>query len=87
VTATEGAEVVAGEPDLGAEIGWGRAIASGLAILVVGFLGGLGGANLVLTKALGLTRDARQWIATALFFVVVIVLAWALRWLQQRGLI
>ena len=71
----------------GPDIGWPRAIASGLAVLLVGFVGAAGGANLVLTKALGLTRDARQWLATALFLVVVIALAWVLRWLQGRGLI
>jgi hypothetical protein len=69
------------------EIGWVRAFLSGLAVVVVGFAGGLGGANLILTKALGLTRNARQWLAIALFLAVVIVLAWALRWLQGRGLI
>jgi len=67
------------------DIGWVRAIVSGLVVLLVGFGGGLIGANAILTKALGLTRDARQWLATALFLVVVIVLAWALRWLQGRG--
>jgi nitrate/nitrite transporter NarK len=75
------------EPDDGDGIGWGRAIASGLVILLVGFVGGVGGANLVLTKALGLSRNVRQYIATVLFLVVVIVLAWALRWLQGRRLI
>jgi nitrate/nitrite transporter NarK len=79
--------VASEELDDGANIGWVRAIASGLAILIVGFVGGVGGANLVLTKALGLSRNTRQWIATALFLVVVIVLAWALRWLQERRLI
>jgi hypothetical protein len=97
VTSTEAAEadhtsaavtsVAPDDPGEGGDIGWGRAIASGLAILIVGFVGGVGGANLVLTKALGLTRDARQWLATALFLVVVIALAWVLRWLQGRGLI
>jgi hypothetical protein len=69
------------------DIGWLRAILSGLAVLLVGFGGGLLGANAILTKALGLTRDARQWLATALFLAIVIVGAWALRWLQERGLI
>ena len=69
------------------EIGWIRATLSGLAILLLGFVGGVGGANLILTKALGLTRDARQWIATGLFLVVVIALAWVMRRLQARGLI
>jgi F0F1-type ATP synthase membrane subunit c/vacuolar-type H+-ATPase subunit K len=75
------------DDDTGADgdIGWVRAIASGLVVLLVGFGAGLGSANAILTKALGLTRDARQWLATALFLVVVIVLAWALRWLQGRG--
>ena len=73
--------------DVAHEIGWGRAIGSGLLILFVGFVAGVGGANLVLTKALGLTRDARQWIATGLFLVVVIALAWVMRRLQARGLI
>jgi nitrate/nitrite transporter NarK len=80
-------EVAPDEPSDGDGIGWGRAIASGLVILLVGFVGGVGGANLVLTKALGLSRNARQYIATVLFLVVVIVLAWALRWLQGRRLI
>ena len=88
---TGGTEAVAGQPDddpgAGGEIGWVRAILSGLAVLVVGFGAGLGGANAILTKALGLTRDGRQWLATALFLAVVIALAWALRWLQGRGLI
>jgi hypothetical protein len=68
-------------------IGWVRAIVSGLVVVLVGFGAGLGGANAILTKALGLSRNARQWLATALFLAVVIVGAWALRWLQDRGLI
>ena len=68
-------------------IGWVRAVVSGIIVLLVGFGGGVLGANAILTKALGLTRDARQWLATALFLVVMVVLAWALRWLQGRGLI
>jgi hypothetical protein len=70
-----------------AEIGWLRAIASGLAILVVGFGGAVFGADRILTKALGLRRTPREYLATALFFLVVIVLAWVLRRLQDRKLI
>ena len=69
------------------EIGWIRAMLSGLAVLVVGILGTLDGANLILTKALGLTRDARQYLATALVLAVVVVMAWILRRLQARGLV
>jgi hypothetical protein len=70
-----------------AEIGWLRAIASGLAILVVGFGSAVFGADRILTKALGLRRAPREYLATALFFLVVIVLAWLLRRLQDRKLI
>jgi hypothetical protein len=65
-------------------IGWLRAIATALAVIVVGFLGAVVGANAILTKSLALTRTAREWLATALFFVVIIVLATALRFMQQR---
>jgi hypothetical protein len=77
----------AGPPIEGPAIGWPRAIASSLAVLLVGFFGGVVGANAILTKSLALTRTAREWLATALFFVVLIILATVLRWLQQRGLI
>ena len=70
-----------------AEIGWGRAILSGLAVLVVGFAGAVYVPNRILTKALGLTRTAREWLAIGTFLVVVFGLAWALRRLQARRLI
>ena len=70
-----------------AEIGWGRAILTGLAILAVGIGGAVYGANRILTKALGLRRTPREWLATGLFFLVVIALAWILRRLQDRKLI
>jgi hypothetical protein len=69
------------------EIGWPRAIITGLAILGVGFLGGVVATNRILTKALGLRRTPREYLATALFFLVVAVLAWALRRMQARKLI
>jgi len=70
-----------------AEIGWPRAIASGLAILVVGIGAAVYGADRILTKALGLRRAPREWLAVALFFLVVIVMAYVLRRLQERKLI
>jgi hypothetical protein len=70
-----------------AEIGWPRALASGLAILLVGFGGAVVGANSILTKSLALRRTPREWLATGLFFLVVLVLAWVLRRLQHRKLI
>jgi hypothetical protein len=70
-----------------AEIGWLRAIVSALGILVVGIGGAVFGADRILTKALGLRRTPREWLATGLFFLVVIFLAWLLRRLQDRKLI
>jgi hypothetical protein len=69
----------------GNPIGWLRAIATGLAILVVGIGVSVLGANRILTKALGVTRGGREALASGLFLVVVIGLAWILRRLQARG--
>jgi hypothetical protein len=84
--ATDGgaaAVVEADEP----KIGWFRAIATALGVIVVGFAGAVIGANAILTKSLALTRTAREWLASILFFAVVIILAAALRWLQHRKMI
>ena len=69
------------------DIGWLRAIATGLAVLVVGIGVAVLGANRILTKALGVTLGGRQALASALFLFVVIALAWTLRRLQAKGLI
>jgi hypothetical protein len=87
---SEGAAAIAAEelevPQAG--IGWLRAIGSGLAVLVVGFGLAVGVANWILTDGLGLkSRDERVWLASAVFFFVVVVAAWGLRRLQSRGLI
>ena len=68
-------------------IGWPRAILTGVAVLVVTFAGAVIGANAILTKSLALTRTARDWLATGLFFAVLIIVAVALRWLQSRKMI
>jgi hypothetical protein len=72
-------------PERAHEIGWLRAIATGLAVLVVGIGATVVGGNRILTKALGVTRGGREALASALFLVVVVGLAWALRRLQARG--
>jgi hypothetical protein len=69
------------------DIGWPRAIATGVAVLVIGIGVTVLGANRILTKALGVTRGGREALASALFLVVVVGLAWALRRLQARGII
>jgi len=68
-------------------IGWGRATLTGLVVVVLGGVAALGGANAVLTRATGLSRDVREYIASIVILAVVIVLAWGLRRLQARGLI
>jgi len=75
------------EPAVDGEIGWARALLTGLAVLIVGFGGAVVGSNRILTKALALRRTPREWLATALFFFVVVALAWILRRLQDRKLI
>jgi TRAP-type C4-dicarboxylate transport system permease small subunit len=71
----------------GEHISWWRAIASALCILVTGLALAVGGANYVLTNLTSLSRDNRQYVASLIFFAVVIGLAFALRRLQRRGLI
>ena len=66
-------------------IGWGRAVLTGLVVIIVGAVASVGGANTVLTKATSLSRDVREYVATVVFLGVVIALAWALRRLQARG--
>ena len=68
-------------------IGWPRAVASGLAILVVGLVVAVGGANLILTNLNSVGRDTRVYLASTVFLVTLVVMAWVLRRLQARGLI
>jgi len=81
----DGATAAPGEDEVG--IGWLWALLSGIVVLIVGFGGAVVGSNAILTKSLALTRTAREWLATALFFAVVVVLAWALRRLQARKIV
>ncbi|HZQ26741.1 MAG TPA: hypothetical protein VFA94_03480 [Acidimicrobiales bacterium] len=74
-------------PEHGPDLSWPRAIGSGLAILVVGFVAAVYGANAVLTKLTGFSRSTRQYLAATLFFAVVILVAWGLRRLQSRQVI
>ncbi len=71
----------------GASIGWIRAVLTGVIVLVVGLAASVGVANLILTKATGLGRSVREYVASVVFLAVVFLLAWALRRLQAHGLI
>ena len=75
------------EDAAGASIGWIRAVLSGVIVLVVGLAASVGVANLILTKATGLSRNIREYVASVVFLAVVFLLAWALRRLQAHGLI
>ena len=75
------------EDAAGASIGWIRALLTGVIVLAVGLVASVGVANLILTKATGLSRSVREYAASVVFLAVVFLLAWALRRLQARGLI
>ena len=68
-------------------IGWLRAAVSVLVIAVVAIGVLVYGTNAVLTRLTGLDRGQRVGIATTLFFVAFLALAWTLRRLQQRRVI
>jgi fumarate reductase subunit D len=70
-----------------ASIGWIRAVLTGVIVLVVGLAASVGVANLILTRATGLSRSDREYVASVVFLAVVFLLAWALRRLQAHGLI
>ena len=57
---------------------------TGLAVFAVGYAATVG-ANAILTRATGLSRDVREYVASVVFLASVIVMAWALRRLQARG--
>ena len=75
------------EDAAGASISWIRAVLTGVIVLVVGLAASVGVANLILTKATGLSRSVREYMASVVFLAVVFLLAWALRRLQAHGLI
>ncbi len=66
-------------------IGWPRAIASGLAVVVVAVAAGVYAPDRLLTGLSGLSRDARVYLATGVTLLTVVMLAWALRRLQAGG--
>ncbi len=67
-------------------ISWPRALGSGLAIVIVGFLAVVYLPDMIVGQSSG-TRDQRVYLAAGLSVVAVIVLAWVLRRLQSRRLI
>ena len=75
------------DTDLDSPIGWFRAILTAAVIVVVGIAVLVYGTNAVLTKVHGETRSSLVGIATTMFFVVLLALAWALRQLQRRKMI
>ena len=68
-------------------IGWLRATLTAVGIAVVGIALLVYGTNAVMTKFHGKTHGSLVAVATTMFFVLLFVLAWALRQLQRRKLI
>ncbi len=68
-------------------IGWLRAVLTVAVIAVVAIVVLVYGTNAVLTKVHGKTRSSLVAVATSMFFVGLLALAWALRKLQRRKVI
>jgi multisubunit Na+/H+ antiporter MnhG subunit len=68
-------------------ISWPRALLTGGLIVIVGIIALVYAPNWVLTKIHGKTRSSLVAVATTMFFVVLLVMAWALRRLQHRRII
>jgi hypothetical protein len=68
-------------------IGWIRAVLTAVVITVVGTAAIVYAPNAIITKVHGLGRSTRVGLATAVFFVGIVALAWALRRLQRRHII
>ncbi len=75
------------DTDLPPSIGWLRAVLTVAAITIVGIAVLVYGTNAVLTEWHGRTRGSLVALATTMFFVGLLALAWALRWLQRRKMI
>jgi len=69
------------------EIGWPRAIVTGIVILVVGVGLTVVAANEIILRVTSISRDSVAYLASAVFLFFVVVLAFVLRRLQRRGLI
>ena len=69
------------------QIGWLRAVLTVAVIAVVAIAVLVYGTNAVLTKVHGKTRGSLVAVATSMFFVGLVALAWALRKLQGRKVI
>jgi hypothetical protein len=68
-------------------LNWVRATLSAIVILVAGAALLMFGPNWLLSHLSGLTRNGRVAVATSVFFVAFVALAWILRRLQARRVI
>lgn len=69
----------------GSDIGWLRALVTGVIIVAVGFVAAVELPNYIVVQLTSLTTFTRSVLAAALTVIVVIALAWVLRKLQARG--
>jgi hypothetical protein len=75
------------ETELDSPIGWLRATVTTAVIVFVAIALLVYGPDAVLSKWHGRTRSSLVGLATTMFFVIVLALAWALRQLQRRKMI
>jgi hypothetical protein len=87
VTDGVGGSPPAADNDKVSAIGWWRATASALAILVIGTGLFVYLPNWLLTHLGGLARGGRVAVATTAFFVLFFAMAWGLRRLQARRIV
>jgi hypothetical protein len=78
---------MANDDETPATIGWLRAILTSITIVVVGVVLLVYVPNWILTKINGKTRSSLVALATIVFFVLFLALAWTLRRLQRRKVI
>ncbi len=67
------------------EIGWIRAIATAVVVLVVGLGVAVIGANEIMTRLTSVSRDNAAYVASVYFVLCVLGAAWVLRRLQSRA--
>ena len=75
------------DTDLPHPIGWLRAVLTVAVIAIVGIAVLVYVPNAVLTRMHGKTRGSLVAVATTVFFVGLLALAWAMRKLQRRKVI
>jgi xanthine/uracil permease len=71
----------------GDDIGWARAVATGVVVLVVGLGVAVVGSDQLIKRIDGISRENVEYLVSAYFVACVVAAAWVLRRLQRRGVL